>query len=396
MIRRKPLFYTLIITLFNSIAVNGQQTTTLGEQFAASIISRYQPTIDVMTHKGWDHSNSIILHGMEKIYEHTKNPAYIKYIQAFVDSFIITDGSIKGLSPALDRIHPGMICLFLFEQTGNTKYKTAATYLRNYLIGTATTPSAFNKTPEGGYWHKNETNYQDVMTVDGIYMAYPFLVKYGKLFHDTAAINVAVAQTLLIASHSFNSTTNLPYHAWDYSKSKPWANPNTGTSPLPWSRSVGWFSMALVDMLHNLPRTHNQYGALLHLLQQLASGIKTYQHTTNGLWYQVVNCTNCENNYPETSGSGMIVYAIRKAVTHKWIDASYNTVAEKGWQGIKNNISILTDGKPQITSVAPAMGCKKSYEEYVAVRPVTCPSDDAIQHPHGYCAVLMASSVMEY
>jgi unsaturated rhamnogalacturonyl hydrolase len=264
------------------------------------------------------------------------------------------------------------------------------------LVGTKTAPSVFNKTAEGGYWHKNEMNYQDVMTVDGIYMAYPFLVKYGKMFNDTTAINVAVAQTLLVASHSFNTTTHLPYHAWDYSRSKPWANPITGTSPLPWSRSVGWFAMALVDILENLPPAHKDYGALQYLLQQLALGIRESQNAGNGLWYQVVNGTTSADNYPETSGSGMIVYAIRKAVDHKWIDTAFNSVAENGWKGLKTMMTVLADGSPQITSVAPAMGCKKSYEEYVAVRPVSCPSNDAVQHPHGYCAVLMAASVMEY
>lgn len=385
----------LIIALFNAVSGKGQ-SQHLGEQFSQSIIRRYQPNIDVMTHKGWDHSNSIILHGMEKIYEHTNNPAYLNYIRSFADAFINADGTIKGMAPALDRIHPGMICLFLFEKTGEIKYKAAAKYLRDYLVGSETSPSVFKKTPEGGYWHKNELNYQDVMTVDGIYMAYPFLVKYGKLFNDTVAINVAVSQTLLIASHSFNITNNLPYHAWDYSKSKPWANPITGTSSIPWSRSVGWFSMALVDILENLSPSHKDFGTVLYLFKQLALGIRECQHTTDGLWYQVVNCVKCPGNYPEISGSGMIVYAIRKGVNNKWIDPAFKIVAEKGWQGIKNNIRRFSDGMPQVVSVAPGMGCKKSYEEYVTVRPVSCPSEDEVQHPHGYCAVLMASSVMEY
>jgi rhamnogalacturonyl hydrolase YesR len=58
-----------------------------------------------MTHKGWDHSNSIILHGMEKIYEHNRNPACLNYIRSFADAFINADGTIKGLTPA-----PRILC----------------------------------------------------------------------------------------------------------------------------------------------------------------------------------------------------------------------------------------------------------------------------------------------
>lgn len=371
------------------------QKTDWGAQFANAIIDRYQPTINVMTNKGWDHSNSIILHGIEKISAHTNNPTYINYIKSFVDANVTADGSIADLKPALDGIHPGLLCLFLFEKTGDMKYKTAATNMKNYLLGTTEKSSVFKKNPEGGYWHKNEEQYSHVMSVDGIYMACPFLIKYGKMFNDPACFDVATFQTLLVASHSFNISSNLPYHAWDYSKSKPWSNPITGTSSQVWSRSVGWFAMALVDILENLPDTHKDYNTILYLFQQLAEGIKISQNTTDGLWYQVVTKTDAERNYPETSGSGMIIYALKKAINHAWIDTSFNAVTSRGWKGLKEYITIFSDGKPQLTSVAPAMGCKKNLEEYLAVRPVNCPSSGGTQHPHGYCGILMAASVME-
>ena len=267
--------------------------------------------------------------------------------------------------------------------------------MRNYLIGSPGAPSLFNKTPDGGYWHKNNDHYKEVMTVDGIYMAHPFLVKYGKMFDDQECFDVATYQTLLVASRSFNITTNLPYHAWDYSKKQSWSNGITGTSTQVWSRSVGWFAMALADILENLPETHKDYNHILSLFQQLALGIRETQNKSNGLWYQVANRLDAPGNYPETSGSGMIIYALKKGVNHAWLDASYSGVATKGWKGMKEYVSLYGDGKPQINSFAPGMGCKNSLEDYIAVKPVSSPSVADVQHPHGYCAVLMAASVME-
>jgi unsaturated rhamnogalacturonyl hydrolase len=332
---------------------------------------------------------------MEKVYARTNNKAYFNYIKSFVDSFVSDDGTIKGLRPTLDGMHPGVLCLFMFEKTGETKYKTAATNMRNYILGTPSSPSPFKKTPEGGYWHKNDDHYSNVMTVDGAYMANPFLVKYGKMFNNSESIDVATFQALLVASHCFNIETNLPYHGWDYFKNKTWANPITGTSSQVWSRNVGWYAMALVDILENLPSTHKDYKAILYLFQQMALGIKANQNKSDGLWYDMVNRLDAHGNYPETSGTGMIVYAIKKAVNHSWLDAAYDDVAMKGWNGLKKFITIYSDGKPQINSFTPGMGCKDNLEAYLAVRPVSCPNPTGTQYPHGYCAVLMAASVME-
>jgi unsaturated rhamnogalacturonyl hydrolase len=386
----------LILNLCLSTTIFGFcQKTEWGVKFSNAIIERYQPTIDVMTNKGWDHSNSIILHGMEKIYARTNNVTYLNYIKGFVDAFVSPDGQVKDLEPALDRIHPGLLCLFMFEKTGELKYKTAATQMRNYLIGTTDSPSAFKKTPDGGYWHSDSEHYYDVMSVDGTYMAHPFLAKYGKMFNDQECFDVATFQTLLVASHSFNIAVNLPYHGWDYSRSKPWANKITGTSSQFWSRSTGWYVMALVDILENLPATHKDYKTILDLFQQLALGIRDNQNNSNGLWYQVLNKPDAPGNYPETSASGMIIYSLKKGVNKGWLDSSYAAVAAKGWKGLQTYITVYTDGKPQITSFNPGMGFKNKLEDYLAVRPVTCPAQSGVQHPHGYCAVLMAASLME-
>jgi unsaturated rhamnogalacturonyl hydrolase len=371
------------------------QQTNWGEKFSNAIMDRYQPTIDAMTHHGWDHSNSIILHGMEKIYAHTNNPKYFNYIKSFVDSFVDGKGNVTGLRPALDGMHPGLLCLFMYEKTGEAKYKTAATIMRNYLIGTPSNPSPFNKTPEGGYWHSQSDGNKNVMSVDGIYMAHPFLVKYGKMFNDTECFDIATFQLLLVAEKSFNITTKLPYHGWDHTKSKPWANPITGTSTQHWSRSTGWFSMALVDILESLPLSHKNYKNILFLFQQLAEGIKENQHPTLGYWYHVLNKQEVSGNYPESSTTGMVTYSIMKGVNLGLLDKSYEEVAIKGWKGLQGFIKVYSDGKPQITSFTPGMGYKNDLADYLTVVPVSCPTTTGTQHPHGYCAVLMASSVME-
>ena len=387
-------FISVAFLIFYSL-LSKAQTTNFGVQFSDAIISRYQPTINAFGGNGWDHANSIILHGIEKTYVKTKNPEYLKYIKDFVDTFVDEKGNVKGLKTELDGIHPGLLCLFLYETTKDVRYKIAASNMRNYLLGTNASPSPFHKTPDGGYWHKNNDHYHEVMTIDGVYMANPFLLKYGVQFNDSESVETALFQTFLAASRMFNIETHLPYHGWDYNKQKSWANPITGTATEVWSRNAGWFSMALVDMLEFLPATHKDYKRVLYLYQQLAVGIKNTQNSKDGLWCQLINHKELTDNYTETSGSGMIIYSLKKGLNNKWLDESYALVVENSWKGFQKHIAIYSDGKVQIKSFCPGMGIKDNAKEYLAVRPVDCPSDTYKNQPHGYCAVLMAASVME-
>ncbi len=387
----------LLSFLLLYITISGfAQSDTWGVKFSNTILTRYTPTINSMTNKGWEYSNSIILHGMEKIYEYTRDTNYLNYIKTYIDSYINTSGTITptALSATLDKIHPGLLCLFLYKETGLTKYKNAATNIRNYLL----TGTTFNKTPDGGFWHKNDGNYNNVMMLDGIYMAQPFLAKYGAMFNDTACINTAVSQTLLLASHTYDSALHLSKHAWDYSKLKTWADPASGTSSEVWSRGLGWYIMAITDILYYLPKDHPGYQKLVTLLNNLCIGIRNNQDSVSGLWYQVVNKKDSLNNYTESSGSGMFIYTLKKAVNNEWIDSSYLAICRKGWEGLKTQIGTYTDGLPKINSFAPAMSVQNSYKDYVnsPYTAVNCPAAIGTQHPHGYAGLLMASSVMEF
>ena len=387
-IKMKNILLAFLLIAFNNVLK--AQSINIGAELSDDIITRYQPTINTMTGKGWDHSNSIILHGIEKIYLKDKDARYLEYIKKFVDEFVDENGVITDLKPELDRIQPGVLCLFLYEETGELKYKYAATQLKNYVLNS----SLFKTTPEGGFWHKNNDHYNGVMTIDGAYMLSPFLIKYGTLFHDSLSIETAINQTLLIASKTFNIETNLPYHGWDSNKNKEWANPITGTSTEIWSRSIGWFSMALIDILEYLPSSHKDYAKILYLYQHLSNGIKEHQHS-NGMWYQLLMRNSMVDNYPETSGSGMIIYALKKGISKGFLDEGYIEIVDKGWMALKTFVKFSSDGSMIVNSFCPGMGIQKSAIDYLAVRPVSSPSTEEKQQPHGYCAVLMAASVMK-
>ncbi|HTL08094.1 MAG TPA: glycoside hydrolase family 88 protein [Chitinophagaceae bacterium] len=376
---------------------------TWSVRFSDAIISRWPGTINSMTGKGWEYSNTIITHGIEKVYNNVPTPAYLTYIRNYVDAYVNSSGTISASLVSLDRVHPGITCLFLYEKlksnsADSLRYRTAANTLRNLLVGAG---ASYSKTSNGILWHKL-SGYNNIVMLDGIYMAHPFLVKYGRLFNDNAAIDTAVNQALFVYGQLYDNSTHLIKHAWTSTPAAypAWANASTGNSSEVWSRAMGWYMMALVDILKYLPPTHPKRASLITALGNLAIGIKNYQDATTGLWYQVVDkgvghTGYTSANYIESSGSAMFIYALKTAADSGWISsATYLPVAQAGWTGLQNlEITNYSDSKPQINNFAPAMSYQNDYNGYVSILPVDCPST---LNPHGYAAVMMAASVMEF
>src|SRR4029078_4554092 len=119
---------------------------------------------------------------------------------------------------------------------------------------------------------------------------------------------------MLMELHARDTKTGLLYHGWDESKKQRWANPTTGRSPNFWGRAMGWYAMALVDTLDNVPERHPQRAELLAILKRLANAVEKYQDKDSGLWYQVVDKAGAKGNYLEASASCMFVYALAKGV----------------------------------------------------------------------------------
>ncbi|MFC0876394.1 glycoside hydrolase family 88 protein [Saccharicrinis sp. FJH2] len=377
----------LAICLFTiNFSLLHAQDTNWGVDFSDAIMYRYPNNINDMTGKGWEYSNSIVLYGMIKIYNYTHNPAYLDYVKKYVDSYVSASGSITFNSNAnnLDHLHPGLLLNYLYRETGIEKYKKAADIIR----------SEFDKqprNPSGGFWHKQI--YPNQMWADGIYMAEPFLLEYGSMFNDMEyATNEATKQTTLLAAHAYDESNHLIYHGWDETKAASWADAN-GRSPEVWSRGMGWYCMALVDMLDILPTDHAKYQDFISLVQGLAQGIKENQDNSTGLWYQVVDKGNLSSNWIETSGSAMFIYMLKKARDKGYIDATYDDVIAKGWEGIQAKITMDNKNMPVINGFVGGMGIKDDYATYVAQSTVSAPPSS---HPHGYCAILSLSSVMEW
>lgn len=147
---------------------------------------------------------------------------------------------------------------------------------------------------------------------------------------------------------ALNTTDNetyvgLLYHAYDNSFVQDWASPDRGHSPEVWDRAVGWYMMALVDVLDIIdttpaisanstldlePHHATLQGYLSTLTDNLISAATTYAVNSSDAWWLVMSQPYRAGNYFESSGSTMFVYAILRGIRLGYIDDSDGSKVE--------------------------------------------------------------------
>ncbi len=316
----------------------------------------------------WDYVTGTVLKGFEELWRKTGDQRYFDYIKMTVDGVVNEDGTIDDYKQEeynIDEINEGRMLLFLYKETGAEKYRKASELLRSQLAN-------HPRTSEGGFWHKQKYPYQ--MWLDGLYMGSPFYAEYVKAFNQPENFDDVVMQFVLMEARARDSATGLLYHAWDEKKEQVWADSLTGRSKIFWGRAMGWYAMALVDVLDYLPADHPGRNALIAILQRLAEAVAKVQDDSTGVWWQVVDQPGREGNYLEASASCMFAYALAKGARLGYLDNSYKAVAEKGYQGIlKTFVSENADGTINLNQICKSAGLgygrDGSYEYYVYQEP---------------------------
>jgi unsaturated rhamnogalacturonyl hydrolase len=358
---------------------------SLAVRFANAVMTNWPDPSNITKTAAFEYNHGIVLRGMEQVYRRTSDARYLAYIKKYVDAYVSDSGVVDIPSEhSFDNIQPSVLLPFLYQQTGTAKYQLGANSIRARY-------DSIPRNADKGFWHKQSCPNQ--MWLDSIYMGEPFLARYGAVFGTcgTFCADTVVEQVLLIADHVRDTATGLLYHAWDDSaagQKASWADPTTGRSPIIWGRAMGWYAMALVDTLGDLPPSQSNRSDMLAILAGLAAGLKNTQDKTTGLWYQVADQGSKSDNWLETSASGMFVYALKVAVNRGYIDASYLSVADSGWQGLKSKVTTDTGGLPTINGAVQGMGVQTSYSGYINQSTLS-------NSPHGLCAILLAASEME-
>jgi len=342
------------------------------DKMALTLMKRHPEAymIDDSKKPKWDYVHALVLHSIEELNKKNPDPRYKAYIRGYVDELVQADGTIKTYEfdkYNIDLVVPGRLLFDIYAESKEDKYLKALQLVRKQL---AEQP----RTASGGFWHKQI--YPNQMWLDGLYMGEPFYAQYTATFEEGKSFDDIAKQFELIQLHATDPKTGLLYHGWDESKQMPWANKETGNSPNFWSRALGWYMMALVDVLDYMPKEHPKQKELVKYLNNASAALEKFQDKKSGLWYQVTDKGGEKGNYLEASGSSMFAYAFAKGANKGYLPSKYKKLANKAFDGLTKVLikKVDEDGGITLTNCCQVAGLggtpyrDGSYDYYVNER----------------------------
>ena len=249
----------------------------------------------------------------------------ISYVDSWYDRIIDEDGNIlkyKISNYSTDHVCPARTLFALYDISGKEKYRKAVETVRRQL-------DSQPRTKEGGFWHKKI--YPSQMWLDGLYMAQPFYAEYTSRYEAAekrdSVFRDIMHQFLTVAAGTYDPVTGLYRHAWDSSHEMFWCNPSTGQSDHAWGRALGWYTMAIVDVLPFIPEGTEGRDELISILRGIFDTLPRFADPATGMWYQVLDRPGAPGNYVEATASAMFSYSLLKGVRLGYLDASLKDYA---------------------------------------------------------------------
>ena len=299
----------------------------------------------------WNYTTGLLMQAMDDVASVAERPEFAGLAEQVIGSYIREDGGIhtyKRETFNIDNINSGKVLLRLYQRTGEPKYKIALDVLAGQL-------KDHPRTSEGAFWHKKR--YPSQLWLDGVYMGMPFLAEYSVAMGNDQGLEEAVQEVLITHKRLKDPSTGLYFHAWDEARVQKWANPDTGLSRHIWGRGVGWYAMALVDMMDIIPAERSDLrDPIIDIINELAAALIVHQDNT-GTWFQVMDMPGEPGNYREASSSSMFVYFLAKAAHQGILPDTYQEAALRGYQGLLDEfVTFKADGNIDITNICAVGG----------------------------------------
>ncbi|WP_296667300.1 MULTISPECIES: glycoside hydrolase family 88/105 protein [unclassified Treponema] len=300
---------------------------------------------------GWDYIDGCMIMALLEIYSTSGDKKYLDFCDYYEDYRIHDDGTIDGYDKNTwncDELNGGKNLFVLYRYTNKEKYKKALDRLYEQVKDQP-------RTAEGNFWHKQI--YPNQVWLDGLYMAQPFYMEYEKLFNNSKNIEDTYNQFFNVYKIMRDPKTGLYYHGYDSSKKMFWADKKTGLSKNFWLRSLGWFSMALLDTLNIAPdRGSENWNKLKGIFIDLCESMLKFQDKS-GMWWQVPNYPGKGKNYLETSGSAIFAYSLLKGYRTKILeDKKFQEAGIRAFEGICDKYLNTDSGRLSLGGICLVAG----------------------------------------
>ncbi|MCR5130149.1 MAG: glycoside hydrolase family 88 protein [Prevotella sp.] len=336
--------------------VNGQKVPCYSEWLTWSEMQRvnHPYMLDFAKKPRWSYVMGIEQEAMLDTYLAYGNEDILRYLKEYPAKMIDAEGNITGYKYEdfnLDNVRTAKYIYRMNQLGPQANVKKALKTLFQQLVKQP-------RTKEGVWWHK--AIYANQVWLDGIFMGLPYYTlaapsmvkakKVKKIYDD------AVDQITKTDARTFDPKTNLWKHAWDETHSMFWADPTTGQSKHTWGRALGWYVMAMAEVLENLPEDYARRQEVIDLLQKAMAEVVNHQDKKTGVWNDVLDVKD-DRNYQEATCSSMFAYVLLKGARKGWLDEKYREAGVKAFNGIvKEFVRVNADKTISLTRCCEVSG----------------------------------------
>jgi unsaturated rhamnogalacturonyl hydrolase len=315
------------------------QPEAVGKRVVSNIVNR---------RFGWRYQKVCTYYGALNFAEATGNKDIANQVNEGYSLYL--KGKKKPHSGHVDYNVFGIWPFEIYRQTGDEKYLAIPKKLADDEFAN---PREDGLTELTRFW------------VDDMYMVGSLQVQAYKSTKDKIYLDRAALQ-LKVYCDKLQRPNGLFYHRDD--------------APFYWGRGNGWAAAALIEILLVLPESHENYKPLLNAYQKMMTTLLDFQGN-DGMWHQLLDDPE---SYPESSCTGMFLFALASGVDSGWLPAEkYAANVEKAWNALAGYVS----EKGETENVCVGTNAKDNKKHYL-----TRPKKTG--NFHGQAAVLWAATAM--
>jgi rhamnogalacturonyl hydrolase YesR len=128
---------------------------------------------------------------------------------------------------------------------------------------------------------------------------------------------------------------------------------------------MGWYVMAMVEVLDNLPTDHPRRAEVIDVFKRAMTALVKHQDKKTGVWYDVLDVKD-DRNYLESTASAMYAYCLLKGARKGYLDDSFRQAGIKAFNGIINEfIRVNADKTISLTRCCEVSGLGPAPGPYV-------------------------------
>ena len=353
---------------FNNLFINGSLVLSekpfkhYSEWMTHSEMTRVPDVtyLDFAKKPRWSYTVGTEMGAMLDTYKAYKDETIYNWLKEYPAKMIDANGQGVGYKYEdfnLDNVRPGKVLLAMYQLNPVEKdlklLKTLFKQLQNQP-----------RTKEGVFWHK--AIYANQVWLDGIFMGLPFYTEAAPMLLKPKKVKKTyediIDQIVKTDRRTFDAKTGLWKHAWDETHTAFWADKETGQSKHTWARAMGWYVMAMIEVLDNLPADHPRRGEVIDVFKRAMTALVKHQDKKTGVWFDVLDVKD-PRNYLESTASSMYAYCLLKGARKGYLDDSFRQAGIKAFNGIVNEFVRVNADKTisltrccEVSGLGPAPG----------------------------------------